>query len=154
MSAFDPANLAAGPLYRLNPLLPGTSGTVSCDYMSMTAGGSLLLVGWRDDTKMYTAIAIPGALRAPPSSTSSSSKKTDELSPGAAAGIAIGVIAAVAIAAVAGLHYTGRLPAVLGALGSVTSLCSVSRYSTPKVGGLLPSSKLSPYGGYAMSSSG
>lgn len=136
-------------MYRINPLLPGTTGTVSCDYMSMTAGGSLLLVGWRDDTKKYTAIAIPDVLRSLPSSSSSSNKK-DALSPGAAAGISVAVIAVVVIAAVAGLHFTGRLPGVLGAIGSAASVCKVSRSSTTKAGGLLPSTRSSPYGGYSM----
>jgi hypothetical protein len=155
VSAFDPSNLAAGPLYRINPLLPGTAATVSCDYMAMTAGGSLVLNGWRDDTKMYTVIAIPNVLR-PPSSggNSPSTPKTSGLSPGAAAGVSIVVILVVLGAALGVLHYTGHLPGLISKLscqcGGRKSYSSVSKSSSMLSSTSTSSSlkSLPAYGGY------
>lgn len=150
VSAFDPANLAAGPLYRTNPLAAGTSGTVSCDYMLLTPGGSLVLNGWRDDLKEYTVIAIPNVLR-PPSSGGGggSGKSSGGLSPEAAAGVAVAVIVVVLAAAVGGLYYTGRLPGVLKAVGLGRLACgSGGGYSS--MGGSSSSSKSASFGGKAL----
>jgi hypothetical protein len=160
ISAFNPANLAAGPLYRINPLLPGTSGTVSCDYLALTPGGSLILNGWRDDLQQYTVIAIPNVLRAPGGGGGgggggNSGTKSSGLSSGAAAGVAIAVIVVVVGGAVGGLYYTGHLSGVLRAVGLGRLAGGGSYSSVSKSGGLLPSGfssttgkSISAYGGY------
>lgn len=86
--ALDPYNLAAGPLYVMNPMPAGDRATISADYLAMTPGGSLLIAGWRDDDQEYVIVAIPNALSAPVSPARSG----DGLSAGANAAIALSVL--------------------------------------------------------------
>ena len=67
--AFDPNNLAAGPLYVYNPLKAGASKSVATDFMSMTSGGSLLISAWDDNDNTWAAFAVPGVLFFPASPT-------------------------------------------------------------------------------------
>ena len=163
ISAFDPANLAAGPLFRVNPMPAGKTGTIACDYMTMTPGGSLVMTGWYEEVPglgltRYNAIAIPNILLTSPMPDLPAHSKTPEgLSPGAAAGIAVAVIVVVFASVIGGLYYTGRLPGVLSAiglgrlLGGGAQYSSVKTFTSKKAGGLLPitSGSSAPYGGYS-----
>ena len=80
--AFDPLNLAAGPLYVLNPLQALAKDTISTDHLSLTAGGTLLFTGWDDGDGEYSVWAVPGIAGfdvTPTPSTSSSFSSTSTL---------------------------------------------------------------------------
>ena len=88
--AFDPNNLAAGPLYVINPLKAGASKSVATDFMSMTSGGSLLISAWDDNDNTWAAFAVPGVLKIAP--VPGPAAAASGLSGGAKAAIAIVVI--------------------------------------------------------------
>ena len=58
--AFDPLNLARGPLYVLNPLSPNAQDTISTDHLSVTSAGTLVFTGWDDNDGEYSVWAVPG----------------------------------------------------------------------------------------------
>ena len=58
--AFDPLNLAAGPLYVLNPLEALARDSISTDHLSLTQQGTLLFSGYDDGDGEYSVWAVPG----------------------------------------------------------------------------------------------
>lgn len=111
--AFDPYNLAAGPLYMADPLAPTDRATISSDFLSMTSGGTIIFQGWRDDTNTYAVIAIPGFLTLAPGGGAPSAG----MSAGAKAGVAIGVLSAIGLAGAGFVYWAGGMSAALSMLG-------------------------------------
>lgn len=113
--AFDPNNLAAGPLYAATPLPAGNADSVASDFLSMTAGGTLLIPAWNDDDADWSVYAVPGILKLAPSGGPTAATG---LSGGQKAGIAFGVI--FAVGALGAFWWFGGVEKLRGALGGVS----------------------------------
>jgi hypothetical protein len=141
--AFDPNNLAAGPLYVVNPLKAFDSKSVATDFMSMTSGGSLLISAWDDNSNTWAAFAVPGVLNIapliptptpnptpvppPPASTAASG-----LSGGAKAAIAIVVIGLAA--ATGAFLWFGGIAKVQAAFSSYSRVGGRGGFSSSSTG--------------------
>ena len=146
--AFDPNNLAAGPLYVINPLAAGTSKSVACDFMSMTSGGSLLIPAWDDNDSKWAAFAVPGVLKIPtyPSLTSSPSPSPTPTpspllpAPTAASGLSGGAQAAISIvviglaAATGAFLWFGGIAKVQAAFSSYSRVGGSAGFSSSSAG--------------------
>lgn len=123
--AFDPSNLKQGPLYVANPLKAGAADSVATDFLSMTAGGTLIIPAWDDADKTWSVFAVPGVLAISP--TNGGAVASTGLSAGQKAGIAFGVL--FSIAGVAAFWYFGGVAKVSAAFSSLSGggYSSVSR---------------------------
>ena len=138
--AFDTNNLAAGPLYVINPLAAGTSKSVATDFMSMTSGGSLLISAWDDNDNKWAAFAVPGVLKIPtyPSLTSSPSPPLPV--PTAASGLSGGAQAAISIvviglaAAIGAFLWFGGIAKVQAAFSSYSRVGGRAGFSSSSAG--------------------
>lgn len=107
--AFDPMNLAAGPLATLDPIPAGGVGiTITADYLTITNAGSIITVGWRVGTSdsEFMVQAIPLALSYVPKVPTPAAPG---LSPGAAAGVAITVLAVLGALVLVPMYRSGAL---------------------------------------------
>ncbi len=141
--AFDPNNLAAGPLYVYNPLAAGSNKSVATDFMSMTSVGSLLISAWDDNDNKWAAFAVPGVLKPPPTPSQTptpSLTPPPAPAPTAASGLSGGGKAAIAIVVIGLAAATG---AFLWFGGIAKVQAAFSSYS--RVGGR---------GGFSSSSTG
>ena len=115
--AFDPSNLAAGPLYAAAPLVAaGAADSVASDFLSMTAGGTVLIPSWDDGDKAWSTFAVPGFLKLAP--TNGPTAAASGLSSGQKAGVAIGVI--LALGALGAFWWFGGVGKLRGALAGLS----------------------------------
>lgn len=120
--AFDPMNLQAGPLSVWDPT-PATDRNgiaLTSDYLTFTAGGSLIMVAWRKGTTdgQYVVTAIQGATGTP---AGPGGPAGPGLGPGGAAAIAVVVLTVVGAAVAFPLYRSGQLQSFVRSLvpGSV-----------------------------------
>jgi hypothetical protein len=115
--AFDPNNLQQGPIYVANPLKAGAADSVATDFLSMTQGGTLIVPAWDDTDKTWSVFAVPGVLKIAPTNGGGAVASTG-LSTGQKAGIAFGVI--FAVAGVAAFWYFGGVAKVSAAFSGMS----------------------------------
>lgn len=129
--AFDPTNLAQGPIAVIRPASFGTSAaTVSSDYLSMTSGGALLFPTWDDVSSKYAIVAIPNINQyLPPYSPPSPPSPGPDpggISPGAGVAVAVAVLSILGATVAWPIYKAGGVDSALnrylGYKGGVASI--------------------------------
>ncbi len=128
--AFDPTNLAVGPIYTFSPATVVIQATMATDFLTMTAGGTLLFPVWEDDDGEYAVLALPNVNAIPPvptpTPTPAPANDTSGLSPGGAAAVAISVLLLAGAFVAVPVYKAGSVDAALeryaGVKGGVAGL--------------------------------
>jgi len=138
--AFDPYNLAQGPIFRVFPNSVKREATISSDFLSMTAGGSLLFPVWQDDDNRFGVVAIPGINRmAPTNGGAAAAASSSGLSSGGAAAVSLVVLGIVGAMVAFPVYRAGGINNALekyaGVKGGVRSFSVPSGFSSLLGGG-------------------
>jgi hypothetical protein len=139
--AFDPYNLAQGPLYRARPDRIKQEATIATDFLTMTSGGTLLFPVWEDDDGLYGVVAIPNINAIPPNMPTNNAPADDGITPGASAAIAIISLGLVAAAIGFPVYRAGGFSPALERYAGVKGGLAGLHFAVPdSVRNLLPAS--------------
>lgn len=132
--ALDPYNLAGGILFQAVPNTILNEATIAADFLSMTAGGTLVYPVWNDDDNgRYSVIAIPGINNfiPDPPIPSNNAPTTTGLSSGGAAGVSITVLILVGAFIAFPVYKAGGINNALERYGGVKGGLSGVSFSVP-----------------------